>query len=170
MNHHQELPAPVGYGPREAAFAPPDGFAWQRLSPRFRTQRRIIALFWMVPVAVLGALPLGRTAGLVGAALWLAASLVSYGLVWIIAELEYRSWGYAERSDDLMVVQGVFNKRLTVVPYRRMEFVDVTAGLVDRWLGLATVRLHTAAATTDAKIPALPAPEAAKFRERLSSQ
>lgn len=179
MNHQEEpddgLEASAGYGPKEAAFAPPrlpdaQSLAWQRLSPRFRTQRRITALFWLVPVAGLGAALLGRTAGAVGAALWLAAAVVSYGLVWIVAELAYRCWGYAERPEDLVVVQGVFVKRLTVVPYRRMEFVEVTAGPVDQWLGLATVRLHTAAATTDAKIPGLPAPEAARLRDRLAGR
>ena len=67
----------------------------------------------------------------------------------------YRAWGYAEREDDLLVRRGVMIRRLTVVPYGRMQFVDVTAGPVDRLFGLATVQLHTAAAATDARIPGL---------------
>ena len=41
-----------------------------------------------------------------------------------------------------------------------MQFLDVTAGPIDRWFGLATVQLHTAAATSDARIPGLPLAEA----------
>ena len=51
---------------------------------------------------------------------------------------------------------------------RRMQFVDVTAGLLERWMGIATVRMHTAAAATDATIPGLPTAEAALLRDRLA--
>ena len=61
--------------------------------------------------------------------------------------------GYAERADDLLVTSGVLNRQLVVVPYGRMQFVDVTAGPLDRRFGLATVQLHTASPATDAQIP-----------------
>ena len=57
-----------------------------------------------------------------------------------------RSWGYAERDDDLLVRHGLMYRRLSIVPYGRMQFVDVTAGPLERLFGLATVQLHTAAA------------------------
>jgi hypothetical protein len=45
----------------------------------------------------------------------------------------------------------------------------VTAGPVDRWLGITTVQLHTAAATTDASIPGLLPDQAAALRDRLAA-
>jgi hypothetical protein len=81
----------------------------------------------------------------------------------------YRSWGYLEREDDLFIRRGVLIKRLSIVPYGRMQFVDVTAGVVERMFGIATVRLHTAAAATDARLPGLAVSEAARLRERLTS-
>ena len=36
-------------------------------------------------------------------------------------------------------------------------------------MGLATVTLHTAAAATDASVPGLRAPEAARLRDRLAA-
>ena len=81
-----------------------------------------------------------------------------------------RSWGYAERADDLLVTSGVLNRQLVVVPYGRMQFVDVTAGPLDRRFGLATVQLHTAAAATDAQIPGLVPAEAARLRDRLAAR
>ncbi len=60
-------------------------------------------------------------------------------------------------------------RRLSVVPYGRMQFVDVTAGPVERSFGLATVRLHTAAAASDARIPGLEAEEAARLRDQLAA-
>ncbi len=50
-----------------------------------------------------------------------------------------------------------------------MQFVDVTAGPLERVLGLATVVLHTAAAHSDARVPGLPGPEAARLRDRLTA-
>jgi hypothetical protein len=81
----------------------------------------------------------------------------------------YRAWGYAEREDDLLIRRGVMFRRLSVVPYGRMQFVDITAGPVDRLFKLATVQLHTAAATTDAKIPGLDTAEAGRLRDRLAA-
>ena len=81
----------------------------------------------------------------------------------------YRAWGYAERADDLLVRRGVMIRRLSVVPYGRMQFVDVSAGPIDRLFGLATVQLHTAAAATDAKIPGLHRGEADRLRDQLAA-
>lgn len=81
----------------------------------------------------------------------------------------WRSWGYQERDEDLLVRRGVMVRRLSVVPYGRMQFVEVTAGLVERLFGLSTVKLHTAAAGSDARIPGLDAAEAARLRDRLAA-
>jgi hypothetical protein len=80
-----------------------------------------------------------------------------------------RAWAFAERADDLIVRRGVMFKRESVVPYGRMQFVDVTAGPFERAMGLATVQLHTAAASSDARIPGLPAAEAARLRDQLAA-
>ena len=80
-----------------------------------------------------------------------------------------RDRAYAEREDDLLLRRGVVFRRTSVVPYGRMQYVDVTAGPLDRRLGLASVVLHTAAAATDASIPGLGAREADRLRDRLAA-
>lgn len=79
------------------------------------------------------------------------------------------SWGYAERADDLLVRHGRIVRRLSIVPYGRMQFVDVTAGPLERAFGLATVQLHTAAAASNARVPGLDPQEAARLRDRLTA-
>lgn len=96
------------------------------------------------------------------------AVLVAGALSWHFVGRRFRSWGYAEREDDLLVRRGVMFARLSVVPYGRMQFIDVTAGPLERAFGLATVRLHTAAAATDARIPGLVSEEAKRLRDRLA--
>lgn len=72
-------------------------------------------------------------------------------------------------GDDLLVRRGVLVRQLSVVPYGRMQFVDVKSGLAERAFGLATARLHTAAAASDARVPGLEADEAARLRDRLAA-
>jgi len=96
------------------------------------------------------------------------APLVVGAIAWRFVGRRFGSWGYAEREDDLLVRRGVMFSRLSVVPYGRMQFIDVTAGPLERAFGLATVRLHTAAAATDARIPGLEREEAARLRDSLA--
>lgn len=147
----------------------PPGEPWVRVSPRLATVRRLgLVLFW-VPVAALAVVLLGLLhlwAG--GLALGVAVALLGWS--WAVVGRTVRSWGYAERADDLLVTRGVLRRQLVVVPYGRMQFVDVTAGPLDRRFGLATVQLHTAAAATDATIPGLVPTEAARLRDRLAAR
>ena len=122
------------------------------------------ALVVAVLLAVAGATSEGSADGYGFA----GAALAVGGLLWILVGRRYRSWGYAEREDDLLVRRGVMFARLSVVPYGRMQFIDVTAGPLERAFRLATVRLHTAAAATDARIPGLERDEAARLRDRLA--
>ncbi|GIJ77538.1 hypothetical protein SAMN05443287_11217 [Micromonospora phaseoli] len=80
-----------------------------------------------------------------------------------------RAWGYAEREDDLLVRHGLLVRRLSIVPYSRMQFVDVSAGPLERAFNLATVQLHTAAAASDARVPGLRPAEASRLRDRLTA-
>jgi membrane protein YdbS with pleckstrin-like domain len=117
-----------------------------------------------VAIAVLLGLKEGALAAVAG-----AVAVVLAGLVLdLLLQRRVGAWGYLEREDDLLVRRGLMVRRLSVVPYGRMQFVDVTAGPVERSFGLATVRLHTAAAASDARIPGLDAAEAARLRDQLA--
>src|SRR4051812_3980208 len=87
-------PVPIG-GRAEQAFDPPSGMAWARVSPRLTWHRRIAVLLWALPITVIGAFVLSRTIGLPGGLIWLAVVLVACAMSWIVAELGYRSWGFA---------------------------------------------------------------------------
>jgi hypothetical protein len=92
-------------------------------------------------LALFGAEPLA--AWLAG----LAAVVVrSRPLSWRACARTVAAWGYTEREDDLLIRSGVLMRRLVVVPYGRMQFVDVGSGPLARSFGVATVQLHTASA------------------------
>lgn len=142
---------------------------WTPVSPRLATGRRLVAVgstilltALAVTALVAAELPEYGFLALVG------GLLVLIWLWWLIGR-QVRAIGYADRADDLLVVSGILFRRLVVVPYGRMQLVDVRRGPLERYLGLATVQLHTAAATTDATIPGLPPDEAGRLRDRLAA-
>lgn len=148
----------------------PDRGGWVPVSPRLATARRVTLLLEYLLVI----------AGGVGIAIsplatgWLVAyavlAVVALVWIWWLIGRRVRSFGYAERDDDLLVVSGILIRRLVIVPYGRMQMVDLTAGPIDRWLGISTVQLHTAAATTDATIPGLLPADAVALRDRLAAR
>jgi membrane protein YdbS with pleckstrin-like domain len=139
----------------------------RRLSPRFWLARQTqLALFWgpvfivALVIALITRVPASPLLPVVAAVLAIVA--------WLVERGRYRSWGYAEREDDLIVTRGLLFRRVSVIPYGRMQFIDVTAGPIDRGFGLATVQLHTAAAASDARIPGLRRTDADALRDRLA--
>ena len=119
----------------------------------------LAALFGLVFWAAAGA-PAGIISVVVTVAL---GAMLSFFL-----RRRFRAWRYLERNEDLIVARGVMVQRLSVVPYGRMQFVEVTAGPIERLFTLSTVKLHTAAAASDARIPGLEQAEAARLRDRLT--
>lgn len=159
---------PGGAGTLESLFAPPEQ-NWRRLSPRYRTLRRASVLIgWLPFVAIVSA----AAYWLIGE-WWAWAPILVAGLAWTVwrwwrMDALWRSWGYAELADDLYVTHGLWFRQLSVVPYGRMQVVEVESGPIERALGLATVKLVTASATTDATIPGLTPGDAAQLRDRLT--
>jgi membrane protein YdbS with pleckstrin-like domain len=143
---------------------------WSSPSPRLRWLRRIEVVVVDLVVGAVGLVSAaGAHAG--GAAIGGVVGgvvVVGIGLDWLLGR-RVRAWGYAEREDDLIVRRGVMFRRVSVIPYGRMQFVDVTAGPFERLMGLATVPLHTAAAASDARIPGLPSDEAQRLRDQLAT-
>lgn len=147
----------------------PQGVVWQRVSPRLVTVRLIsTAITLAVPLVVTLAIAVLTSASWTWA---LPATVVAIG-VWtaVLVPRQVRALGYAERDEDLLIRRGILFRALVVVPYGRMQLVDVEAGPLDRWGGIAKIQLHTAAASTNAVIPGLTHDEASRLRDRLSAR
>ena len=146
----------------------PDAVDWRPVSAKLITVELIARTTFAVVVL------LGLFVGWIAATHWawlVAMAAVVVLAVWraIVTVRAVKAWGYAERDNDLLVRHGLLVRRLSIVPYARMQYVDVTAGPLERAFGLATVQLHTAAAASDARVPGLPPAEAARLRDRLTA-
>ena len=154
---------------------PPD-VVWNRVSEKLITLRMIGWLIGFLVALAIFCLPLllkllGPWSPL---PLWVAwalpAAVVVIG-IWrlLLIPRQVRAIGYAERHEDLLIRQGLFFQRVMVVPYGRMQYVDISVGPIERAVGLASLKLHTASPGTNATLVGLPTDEAARLREQLSS-
>jgi membrane protein YdbS with pleckstrin-like domain len=153
----------------EAAFAAPAGAEWNRVSPMLAWYRRIMLLAVVIPAVALG----GGVLWLWSwpwAVAWMAAALAAGAAGWFAAATAWRSWGYAEGPTDFYLTYGIVIRQLVVVPYGRMQVVDVTSNLLEQALGMATVRVRTAATTADTRIPGLRLDDAVVLRDRLATR
>ena len=127
----------------------PPGIDWLRVSPKYVTVRLAgWALGTLIAVALLSLpLVLVLTGVWTWLPVWLAVALPAVALLlalWRLALIprQVRSIGYAEREDDLLIRRGIFFQRTLVVPYGRMQYVDIAVGPVERPAG----PVHTEAA------------------------
>jgi membrane protein YdbS with pleckstrin-like domain len=138
---------------------------WQHVSPRY---------VWVELAGVGVGAVIGLAVTAVGFLInqWigfglLAAVLIVAGVRLALTPRRVRAIGYVLREDDLVFRRGILYSRLVAVPYGRMQLVDITRGPVARALGLAELRLVTAAASTDVTLPGLPEQAAAALRDEL---
>lgn len=133
-------------------------------------------LIWVDVAAILASAVPGAALGivlvLVAQGFWLGWAVIALDLVvtavrLMIAPRRVRSIGWVLRDDDLVVRRGILLSRLVSVPYGRMQLVDVNRGPVARIMGLAELRLVTAAASSDVTLPGLVEAEAAELRDAL---
>jgi uncharacterized protein len=147
----------------------PADITWTRVSPRLATARITSTSIVLGPPLVI----LVVVAVLTGEAwVWIPVAVLALLLLWLVLLIgrQVRAIGYAERADDLLVRRGILFRQLVVVPYGRMQYVDVSAGPLARKFGIAAVQLHTASPATTASIDGLVPEEAARLRERLASR
>ncbi len=146
----------------------PDTVDWHPVSAKLTTLKRLQLLGnLIIPAAATAAVWFVWHWGWV----FLIFGVIAAGVLIRVGTVgrSVRSWGYAEREQDLLVRHGLVRRHLSIVPYARMQFVDVSAGPLERMFGLATVQLHTAAAASDARVPGLDPAEAARLRDRLTT-
>lgn len=76
--------------------------------------------------------------------------------------------GFDLGADRLRVVRGLWFRSDTVVPFGRVQHIDVTQGPLERAFGLATLVVHTAGThNASVALPGLAAEDAAAMREMI---
>lgn len=104
---------------------------------------------------------------------WIIGTFAAFALGLWFTWLVFRNvtaHAWVEREDDLVVKRGRMFRSVTVVPYGRMQFVEVSAGPLARSFGIATIQLHTASPGTDATLNGVRAQDAETLRDRITAR
>src|SRR6266511_3347156 len=117
-----------------------------------------------------GARPLDRrmlTIWTVEEGAWSAVLVVLLGALttWKVPSARFRNWSYEVAEEALELRHGVIERVHSAIPYYRVQYVDINQGPIERMVGLARLRVHTAAASSDATIPGIASGEADALRQ-----
>ncbi|MDK2761852.1 MAG: PH domain-containing protein [Sphingopyxis sp.] len=102
--------------------------------------------------------------GLMTAAAWLIAIV---GIVSFPSRRVSR-WGYRMGEGQLRVARGWLFRTDTIVPFVRVQHIDVGQGPIERWFGLSHLIVHTSGTHNSmVTLPGLPTDLAAAMRETI---
>lgn len=138
-----------------------------KLDPSYKTVMRIEGVLTLIPLLIAaGAL------SLVGdIPPWLPGTVLLVALLLLVIYLpvkRYRSRGYDMGEDRLRVVKGVLFHSDTVVPFSRVQHLDVEQGPLERAFGIARLILHTAGThNASVTLPGLAHDTAIELREAI---
>jgi len=80
----------------------------------------------------------------------------------------YRRWGYDMGDEQLRVLRGFLWRTDTIVPFNRIQHIDVAQGPLQRLFGLSTLIVHTAGTHNSiVTLPGLATADAEAMRETI---
>lgn len=137
------------------------------LDPAYVTVMRVHTVLLAVPFVI------AALVGEVNGMLFAGAFLVPVVLLAVLAALmmpmrRYHARGYQLGEDRLRVVRGLMFRLDTVVPFGRVQHIDVEQGPLERAFGLARLVLHTAGThNSSVMLPGLAYATANDMREAI---
>lgn len=144
----------------------PEGVQFQPVSSDLAKVRLIGNGLW-VAVFLIASIFLGL---LVSPYFYIGAGafvLIFLWLLWLIPR-QVKAMGYATTETDFLLRKGILFRQLSVVPYGRIQYVNLSEGPIARHYGISQIALQTASASTDANLDGVPKEEAARLRDLFS--
>lgn len=149
---------------------PTDGELTQ-LHPNYKSALRVQAVLYSIPLLIAALvveaaiadqdlLPSGVIAGPV--------LLICIVFIIRLPARRFHARGYNMSDDRLRVVRGLWWRSDTVVPFGRVQHIDVDQGPLERFFGISTMTLHTAGNhNASVHLPGLEKELAGEMREEI---
>lgn len=107
---------------------------------------------------------LGAPAGIVVGPVALLALWIMFGA----PGRQWRAWGYTVAPEELRLRYGMLTEVQTLVPFVRVQHIDVSQGPLERTFGVARLILHTAGtANSTVVLPGLAHARAELLRDEI---
>lgn len=108
---------------------------------------------------------------------WALTSLIAaiiilwFCIYFFITKPSFNIKSYSLRKRDIMFTRGIIFKTITIVPYNRIQHIEVTMGPIERLFDLASIKIFTAGGSqSDLSIPGLTVFNANRIRSFIVSQ
>jgi len=135
--------------------------------PNHTKAMRLSALLFSIPVLI-GALVAEYLTPWPNFVIAGPVALILVVLVVFLPHRRYAARGHAMSDDRLRVVKGIMFHSDTIVPFGRVQHIDVDRGPIERYYGLATLQLYTAGSHGDVvSLPGLAHEDALEMRETI---
>jgi uncharacterized protein len=146
----------------------------QPLHPNHLTLLRVRgAIFALAFVAAATALD-ATLAGEVGLRFGIVtggAAALALALALLLPGRRYRAWAWRMDEDELRIASGVLVRSATIVPFGRVQHIDILRGPLQRRYGLGSLVLHTAGTRSAAiLLPGLEIGEAERMRDHVRAR
>lgn len=132
-----------------------------------------IAITFLFMGAALAFLLLVSDEGWPPALTWILAGFILFISVYslIISKLSFPYRGYLIREKDLSYKRGLLTFKLSSIPYKRIQHVELNQGVLAKRMGLASIKIFTAGGSSDdLSIPGLPIETAKQIRAFLTEK
>ncbi|WP_232725599.1 PH domain-containing protein [Qipengyuania seohaensis] len=137
------------------------------LDPRYKTMMRLVAGIFAIALIAGASIAEFAIPGWTGVAWGPVLLIVLYLVVWLPMR-RYATRGYSLAEERLRVVRGVLFRSDTVVPFGRVQHIDVDQGPLERAFHLATLTVHTAGShNSSVSLPGLAHEDAMAMREEI---
>ena len=126
--------------------------------------RAVILLALALVAEIVLQMQLGAAPGMILVPVALLAALQ----VFVLPHRIYRRWGYDMGDEQLRVLRGFLWRTDTIVPFNRIQHIDVAQGPLQRSFGLSTLIVHTAGTHNSiVSLPGLATADAEDMRETI---
>lgn len=172
----QQQPASeIATEPAQAPLATPeivghgDDQALTELHPNYKSALRVEATLTSIPF-IIGAFVIEQADIFPTGVVMIPVALIALAFIIRLPSRRFQARGYAMSTDRLRVARGILFRHDTVVPFGRVQHIDVNQGPLERFFGISTLTLHTAGShNASVKLPGLGEQLARDMREEIRS-
>lgn len=150
------------------------GAGLDRVEAGYADVMRVTTLLSGAPVAICATVAdfawdatLGIPAGIVSLGAWFALAVCAM----VLPSRRYMRIGYRLTDDELRVAHGLFFRTDTIVPFVRVQHIDLEQGPVERQYGLSSLIVHTSGThNSTVTLPGLRTEVATEMRDTIRRQ
>lgn len=139
----------------------------RRLDPRVVVGWRVSSAIWTAIIQGGAAFGVWNFFPRFGPAAAAIAAVIWVGWVAWYPSARLRRWRWRLTDLAIELERGVITHRHDAVPYFRIQQIDISAGPIDRMLGITSLSVTSASASGSAGLPGIPAELAPSVREEL---